>query len=118
MSDVKHYHVCSTGLAEGASLGCITVVLVADHDRVTAERDALQQRLNAADQRMDDQYGLLLAWYESNAEGLVRVDDAAYHIVTATAEALDGKPTASVASELDPKIIGIVPMPPMEYDEP
>ena len=30
------------------------VVVVAEFDRVTAERDALQQRLSAADQRIDD----------------------------------------------------------------
>ena len=30
------------------------MVLAADFDRVTAERDALQLRLNAADQRIDD----------------------------------------------------------------
>jgi len=30
------------------------VVLADDFDRVTAERDALQQRLNAADQRVDE----------------------------------------------------------------
>lgn len=53
MSDVKRYHVTEAGLVEGQALGRINVVLVADHDRVTAERDALQQRLTAADERAD-----------------------------------------------------------------
>ncbi|NMZ81357.1 hypothetical protein [Pseudomonas mandelii] len=54
MNEVKRYHVSETGLSEGLSLGRTTVVLVADFDRVTAERDALQQSLTAADQRVDD----------------------------------------------------------------
>ncbi|MGF6332732.1 hypothetical protein ABH909_005610 [Pseudomonas sp. BS3782 TE3695] len=59
MSEVKRYHVSDTGLSEGVSLGRITVVLAADFDRVTAEPDALQLRLNAADQRVDDLTELL-----------------------------------------------------------
>ncbi|NMZ78444.1 hypothetical protein [Pseudomonas mandelii] len=54
MNDVKRYHVGDTGLVEGVALGRITVVLVADFERVTAERDALQLRLTTADQRVDD----------------------------------------------------------------
>ena len=54
MTEVKRYHVSDTGLSEGVSLGRITVVLVADYERVTGERDALQLRLNAADQQADD----------------------------------------------------------------
>ncbi|MFL1495616.1 hypothetical protein [Pseudomonas antarctica] len=53
MSEVKRYHVTEAGLVEGQSLGRINVVLGADHDRVTAERDALQRRLTAADERVD-----------------------------------------------------------------
>lgn len=53
MSEVKRYHVTEAGLVEGQALGRINVVLGADHDRVTAERDALQQRLTAADERAD-----------------------------------------------------------------
>lgn len=40
MSEVKRYHVTETGLVEGESLGRLSVVLAADFDRVTAERDA------------------------------------------------------------------------------
>lgn len=54
MTEVKRYHVFDTGLVEGVSLGRITVVLVADFKRVQDERDALQQLLNAADQRIDE----------------------------------------------------------------
>ena len=119
MNDVKRYHVSDTGLSEGVALGRITVVLVADFDRVTAERDALQLLLNdrdeqlhtleqsrrahfesgaAAERRADGQDSLLLAWYEANAKGLIHVTDAAYHIVTATAEALEGKPNTGVCT--------------------
>ncbi|WP_085701927.1 hypothetical protein [Pseudomonas sp. B15(2017)] len=54
MTEVKRYHIGETGLVEGVALGRIGVVLVADFERVEAERDALQQRLNVADQRSDD----------------------------------------------------------------
>lgn len=40
MSEVNRYHVVSGRLCEGVPLGMIGVVLVADFDRVTAERDA------------------------------------------------------------------------------
>lgn len=54
MESVKRYHVTETGLVEGQALGRINVVLGADFDRITAERDALQQRLTTADQRIDE----------------------------------------------------------------
>lgn len=67
MSEVKRYHVTEAGLVEGEALGRINVVLGSDYDvavavgtafgntleRVVAERDALQQRLTAADERAD-----------------------------------------------------------------
>lgn len=52
MSEVKRYYVGDAGLVEGESLGRITVVLVADFDRVTAERDALQLLLNDRDEQL------------------------------------------------------------------
>jgi hypothetical protein len=65
MSQVKYYHVSDTGLAEGVSLGRITVVLASDFDNATrlfldaaerclaAERreKELQQRLADAERR-------------------------------------------------------------------
>jgi hypothetical protein len=96
----------------------ITVyVLAADYDRVLAERESLQQLLNqrdeelhsleqrrraefdngqAAERRVVELEGLLAAWYGENAMGRIQVDDAAYHVVTKTAEALN--PTAEAAS--------------------
>lgn len=53
-SEVKRYHVGDTGLVEGLALGRISVVLLADFERVKAERDALQQRLNVTDQQNDE----------------------------------------------------------------
>ena len=48
MSEVKRYHVTEAGLVEGKALGRINVVLGADHDRVTAERDAERRRADVA----------------------------------------------------------------------
>ena len=53
MSEVKRYHVTEAGLVEGQALGRINVVLGADHDRVTAECDALQVLLTTADEKND-----------------------------------------------------------------
>ncbi|MHC8403635.1 hypothetical protein [Pseudomonas sp. TMB3-21] len=47
MSEVIRYTVNHSDRSE-------RMVLAADFDRVTAERDALQLLLNAADQRVDD----------------------------------------------------------------
>ncbi|WP_085708325.1 MULTISPECIES: hypothetical protein [unclassified Pseudomonas] len=41
-----------------------------DFDRVTAERDALQQRLNAADQRIDDFAGGDCEWSQDGESGI------------------------------------------------
>lgn len=59
MNKVKYYHVTETGLVEGTSLGRLAVVLSADFDRLTAEREALQQRLTTADQMNDEMIALL-----------------------------------------------------------
>ncbi|NWE46376.1 hypothetical protein [Pseudomonas gingeri] len=54
MNEVKRYHLFTGELAEGCGgLGRINVVLCADHDRVTAERDALQQLLNQRDEQVE-----------------------------------------------------------------
>ena len=76
---VKRYHVTEAGLVEGQALGRINVVLGADHDRVTAERDALQQRLTAADERVDALTQLLregLEEYKDGDDWIDRVVDA------------------------------------------
>ena len=60
MSDVRRYHVQLFKLAEEqqkyahGALGAVEIVRASDFDRITAERDALQLRLNAADQRIDE----------------------------------------------------------------
>lgn len=50
---VKRYYIGKYGLVEGEALGRISVVLGADHDRVTAERDQLQADLTERDERID-----------------------------------------------------------------
>lgn len=58
MSEVHRYQVVTMLSAAGATIGYDPhgpdVVMASEFDRVTAERDALQQRLNTADQRADD----------------------------------------------------------------
>ncbi|VVP79043.1 hypothetical protein [Pseudomonas fluorescens] len=60
MTEVKRYHVQLFKLAADqqkyahGALGAVEIVRASDFDRVAAERDALQQRLNAADQRIDE----------------------------------------------------------------
>jgi hypothetical protein len=58
-----------------------------------------EHRLTAAEQRNAVAYHLLMLWYSENALGRINVDDSAYHVVTATAEHFDSKPTESGASE-------------------
>jgi len=53
MESVKRYFWVSDGMAEGGKARD-SYVLGADFDRVSAENLALQQRLNAADQRIDE----------------------------------------------------------------
>ncbi|WP_186352559.1 hypothetical protein [Pseudomonas proteolytica] len=57
MSEVHRYQVVTMLSAAGATIGYDPhgpdVVMAADFDRVTAERDALQARLTAADERAD-----------------------------------------------------------------
>lgn len=59
MTEVKRYYVGKNGLVEGKAIGRLSVVLGADFDRVEAECNALQQRLNTADQRNDELVELL-----------------------------------------------------------
>ena len=58
MTEVHRYKAVTMISAAGATIGYDPhgpdVVMAAEFDRVTAERDALQQRLNAADQKIDE----------------------------------------------------------------
>ncbi|UST78055.1 hypothetical protein [Pseudomonas siliginis] len=58
MTEVHRYKAVTMISAAGATIGYDPhgpdVVMATELDRVTAERDALQQRLNAADQRIDE----------------------------------------------------------------
>ncbi|ASN68857.1 hypothetical protein 7F11_22 [uncultured Caudovirales phage] len=63
VSEVHRYQVVTMLSAAGATIGYDPhgpdVVMAADFDRVTAERDALQALLTAADERADVLEGLL-----------------------------------------------------------
>jgi len=84
-------------------------VVALDFDRVTAERDALQQRLNETDQRNDEMAELM--------QGLIdnpfRFSDN-YRARMAAALKQKSEPQP----QPDFSMIGIERMPPMEYDEP
>jgi len=56
MSEVKRYSAALTHAETSPMYEALDGewVVALDFDRVTAERDALQQRLNAADQRIDE----------------------------------------------------------------
>ncbi|VVQ20961.1 hypothetical protein PS934_05075 [Pseudomonas fluorescens] len=58
MSDVKRYRAIGE-MVQRSRVGGGAWVSTEEHDRITAERDALQLRLNAADQRNDDLETLL-----------------------------------------------------------
>lgn len=64
MTEAHRYKAVTMISAAGATIGYDPhgpdVVMAAEFDRVTAERDALQQRLNAADERIDNLAALLL----------------------------------------------------------
>ena len=66
MSEVHRYQVVTMLSAAGATIGYDPhgpdVVMAADFDRVTAERDALQALLTAADERADVLEGWLRRW--------------------------------------------------------
>lgn len=74
MSEVQRYYVGKYGLVEGEALGRINVVLGADHDRVTAERNALQLSLTAADEKNDTLSVAYLRAGEREHELRLRVD--------------------------------------------
>lgn len=49
MKEVKYYHVTEAGLAEGVSLGRITVVLVADYEKLLKAHNEIKHRLEGLD---------------------------------------------------------------------
>ena len=71
MSEVHRYQVVTMLSAAGATIGYDPhgpdVVMAAEFDRVTAERDALQALLTAADGRADVLEGLLRDFYLSDS---------------------------------------------------
>lgn len=92
--------------------------LRADAARVKAEVSALQQRLNIADQRVDDLQSEvtkardMVRWFYTHAN----VHQVGTAMMDAARDFIAHQPAP--AAKLDASIIGIVHTPPMEYDEP
>lgn len=107
MSDVKRYWVPHNTLADQSGWHQDDTCVVQDwaYDRVVAERDALQQRLNAADQRIDE---------------LERGEKAPLDPPQPITEQFIEDHLGKMPDQLRDaaKMIGIERMPPMEYDEP
>lgn len=86
MSEVKRYD-CTNGRAQHC-YGCYQMtestggdfVESTDFDRVTAEREALQQRLNEQDQRVDELEGLLRRCLMSIREQHCDADEAEFDL--------------------------------------
>ncbi|RVD76821.1 hypothetical protein [Pseudomonas koreensis] len=89
----------------------VRYVLASEFDRVTAEHDALQQRLNAADQRNDELSGML----QHLVDNPYRFTDAYRERIAAVLNPSSKTPDHFRDAA---KMIGIERMPPMEYDEP
>jgi len=108
MTDVTRYWVPSNTLADQSGWHQDDTCVVQDwaYDRVVAERDALQQRLNEADQRIDE-----LSAKPSDAER--------QRLMEIIERYPNGDPLEYNAAVKEvSKMIGIERMPPMEYDEP
>ncbi|MHC8300709.1 hypothetical protein [Pseudomonas sp. ZS1P83] len=112
----------------------VQYVLGETFERMKAERDALQLRLNAADQRIDELtqvlergklwIGQFRAWYGDSgvvAEDhlmIIRTLKGLPHPPTEFDKPLTPNPEAADQFRDAAKMIGIERMPPMEYDEP
>lgn len=100
---VKRYYVGKYGLVEGEALGRLSVVLAADHDRVTAERNDLHKRLTAAEQRNSELSELLrdteksILWHQAQQPMSLRLSRHLDRARTRIKKAI--KPTESGASE-------------------
>jgi len=77
---------------------------------------AAEQRLADAERRNAD-VEKLLTHIRGTLTHLNTPDKASIRTLAAAIDSASSQPTESIEI-LDPKIIGIVPMPPMEYDEP
>lgn len=75
--------------------------LLRDFDRVTAERDALQERLNAADQRIDEQAGLLRRCVMVVREQHCDPDEAEFDLPAELMADIDAQLSASTESGQD-----------------
>ncbi|MBT9268053.1 hypothetical protein KKQ10_24565 [Pseudomonas sp. MG-9] len=79
----------------------VRYVLASEFDRVTAERDALQQRLNAADQRIDEQAGLLRRSVMAVREQQCEPGEADFDLPTELMADIDAQLSTSTEPEQD-----------------
>lgn len=102
MTEVHRYKAVTMISAAGATIGYDPhgpdVVMATEFDRVTAERDALQQRLNAADQLISEQRVALTRIHDrahafAEDECIMRVSSVeVIRDIAARALGMDGKP--------------------------
>ncbi len=97
MSEVKRYHLTETGLVEGVALGRLNVVLAADYEVARVREHELQQRLNAADEELDQCHSMALMieekeWAEHVGKGNIssRVESAFTQLHNELSEARQG----------------------------
>ena len=113
MESVKRYNDYDVGMCEWPDGHWVKSE---DFDRVSAENLALQQRLTVQDQRVDDLVELLQRVLDSSVLSFEM--DAPEPLENLEADICAALKTTVEPVVLDFKMIGIEPMPPMEYDEP
>lgn len=99
--DMKLIEELQQRLVTGTDDIYVELINRAELDRVTAERDALQQRLSAADQRIDDQAGLLRRCVMAVREQHCDPDEAEFDLPAGLMADIDAQLSASTEPQQD-----------------